>query len=85
MIGMPASSNVLISRYTVRMLILKRSENITHFLFVHKNLDPYVAYFKNRDKKEAKTTYKYLFDKFANSKSDIGNDRKFEKEVNEIF
>ena len=35
-----------LDRTKVIKLILKRSENITHFLFVHKNLDPYVAYFK---------------------------------------
>lgn len=44
--------------------------------------DPYLVYFNNRNKKEAKTIYKQLFTDFENGKIDPYD---FEKKANELF
>lgn len=77
--------NYNIDRTKVIKLILKRSGDITTLIDEFVSLDPYVSYFKNRDKQKAKTQYKNLFDNFVNNKADSLKDRTFEKEVNDRF
>lgn len=66
-------------------LIIKRAGDIVTFNNNYKGFDPYVAYFKNKDKKEAQTTYKKLFDDFVNSQMNPVTDHNFEKEVDKLF
>lgn len=74
-----------LDRTKVIKLIIKKAGDVVSLNDRYSGIDPYVAYFKNRDKQEAKTTHKELFDDFINSKTNIVSDHRFEKRVNDIF
>lgn len=74
-----------LNRTKVIKLILKKADTVNNFINQYENLDPYVAYYKNVEKKEAKGEHKQLFDDFAKSILNKENDKAFEKKVNEIF
>jgi len=85
--SVPENRKALIN--PIVLLILKRSNNnfkiLSNLDKYFESIDPYLSYFLNKDKQEAKTTHKQLFDDFANSELNIAKDRKFEQEANKIF
>lgn len=83
----PENRKTLIS--PIILLVLKRSNNnfkiLSNLDKYFESIDPYLSYFLNKDKQEAKTAHKQLFDDFVNSELNITKDRKFEQEANKIF
>lgn len=73
-------------RQPILTLILKKlKNNFSNISLENFSFDPYLTYFLNKDKQEAKTTHKQLFDDFVNSELNKTKDQKFEQEVNKIF